>query len=220
MSVASLPCVGLLERGFTSMNLNSVGGVCTLPVREASSSPGATRRESPAPQARNMPSSQPEPPQPRPTTPRSTRTISPNELAAYLGCQSEPEVPEVPEEVPSNSSNKLESLLLLDCRPFIAYNLNHISGALNVSCCDRFTKRRLQRGTASVGDLVAGDECKEAFKEKCDSHIIQIILYDENTADPSELPISHPLHLVLTSLLKEKEDRQVVILRGMYKKHL
>ena len=27
--------------------------------------------------------------------------------------------------------------LLLDCRPFIAYNVSHILGAINVNCCDR-----------------------------------------------------------------------------------
>ena len=37
------------------------------------------------------------------------------------------------------------SFLLLDCRPFIAYNVCHIRGAINVNCCDRFNRKRLQQ---------------------------------------------------------------------------
>ena len=37
------------------------------------------------------------------------------------------------------------NFLLLDCRPFIAYNVSHIRGAINVNCCNRFNRKRLQQ---------------------------------------------------------------------------
>ena len=106
-----------------------------------------------------------------------------------------------------------KSVLLLDVRPFIAYNLNHINGALNISCCDRFTKRKLERGKASIGDLVSGQEnAKNIFKEYLKGS--DIVLYDENTTDIRELPSSNPLSLVLSSLVKDGHD--VYILKGTF----
>ena len=109
------------------------------------------------------------------------------------------------------NSDKDSKLLLLDCRPFIAYNLSHISGALNISCCDRFTKRKLERGKASVGDLVSGHQnAKNIFKEYLKGS--DIVLYDENTTDIKELPSSNPLSLVLSNLVKD--GHEVYILKG------
>eukprot|EP00918_Siedleckia_nematoides_P052834 GHVU01115366.1.p1 GENE.GHVU01115366.1~~GHVU01115366.1.p1 ORF type:complete len:394 (-),score=12.61 GHVU01115366.1:1589-2770(-) len=93
------------------------------------------------------------------------------------------------------------SCLLLDCRSFVAYNKAHIAGALNISCADRFTKRRLQNGKTSLVDLVSGKEGKDKFRsrESCD-----VVIYDDSTTDIRQLCGSaNPLHLVLTSLLKE-----------------
>ncbi len=106
---------------------------------------------------------------------------------------------------------KKSKLILLDCRPFIAYNLNHIVGALNISCCDRFTKRKLERGKASVGDLVSGHEdAKTIFKDYIKE--AEIILYDDSTTDVADIPATHPLYLVLSSLLKE--GKEAFVLRG------
>ena len=44
------------------------------------------------------------------------------------------------------NSCKESKLLLLDCRPFIAYNLNHIDGALNISCCGQIHEKKSWRG--------------------------------------------------------------------------
>ena len=40
-----------------------------------------------------------------------------------------------------------DGFLLLDCRPFIAYNVSHILGAINVNCCDRKVLRNLIKKT-------------------------------------------------------------------------
>ena len=98
--------------------------------------------------------------------------------------------------------------LLLDCRPFIAYNLKHITGALNISCADRFTKKRLERGKAKISDLVCGHNRKEQFNQLPSD----IVLYDEKTTDPSCMQTNTPLSLVFSSLLKE--GRSPVILKG------
>ena len=51
--------------------------------------------------------------------------------------------------------------LLVDCRPFIAYNVSHIRGAINVNCCNRLNRKRLQMGKATLADLATTKEGKE-----------------------------------------------------------
>ena len=51
--------------------------------------------------------------------------------------------------------------LLVDCRPFIAYNVSHIKGAINVNCCNRLNRKRLQMGKATLADLATTKEGKE-----------------------------------------------------------
>ena len=116
--------------------------------------------------------------------------------------------------LPAELAKRMEmakTLLLLDCRSFISYNLNHVRGALNVSCCDRLTKRRLQGGKASVADLVSGNDAKTLFRELIQS---EIVLYDEKSKDVSSLTPQSSLHLVLTALLKE--GKEVSVLKGEF----
>merc|ERR1712241_1217609 len=58
------------------------------------------------------------------------------------------------------------NFLLLDCGPFIAYNVSHIKGAINVNCCDRFNRKRLQLGKASLADLATTKEGEEMLKKR------------------------------------------------------
>jgi dual specificity MAP kinase phosphatase len=53
---------------------------------------------------------------------------------------------------------KSKSMLLVDCRPFVSYNIAHINGAVNVNCSDRFNRKRLQQGKASLVDLVTSKD--------------------------------------------------------------
>ncbi|CAH1261533.1 dual specificity protein phosphatase 10-like [Branchiostoma lanceolatum] len=120
----------------------------------------------------------------------SVRTIGPEELAQRLaGMQKQP--------------------IMLDCRSFIDYNLNHIDGALNVSCSDRFSKKRLQQGKASLADLVPNKEGRDILMNRLSR---EIIVYDESTSEPEQIQPSQPLHVVLDSLFKE--GRQAAILKG------
>lgn len=96
--------------------------------------------------------------------------------------------------------NNQESLLLLDCRSFMAFNSNHINGALNVSCSDRITKKRLTDGKVKVVDIVSGLEGKEIYR-RLEDHA-EIILYDESTVETSCLPETNPLNLLSKCLMK------------------
>merc|ERR1712088_716588 len=102
-----------------------------------------------------------------------------------------------------------QSFLLLDCRPFIAYNVSHIKGAINVNCCDRFNRKRLQQGKASLADLATTKEGKETLKKR---NWKEIIVYDDCSEDLSCLPDSHTLFLVIKSLVDDL--RKPIMLTG------
>jgi Rhodanese-like domain len=100
-------------------------------------------------------------------------------------------------------------LLLLDCRPFIAYNVCHVAGAINVNCCDRFNRKRLQQGKASLADLATTKEGKELLKKR---NWKEVVVYDEGSEELATLPSSHTLFLVITSLVEDL--RQPLMLVG------
>ncbi|XP_033298854.1 dual specificity protein phosphatase 10 isoform X1 [Bombus vosnesenskii] len=102
--------------------------------------------------------------------------------------------------------------VLLDCRPFILYNVNHVRGAINVNCSDRFNRRRLQLGKASLADLANTREGKELLRRR---HYREVIVYDDCTDDVDRLPVQHPLFLVLVALLDD--NREPALLLGGHK---
>ncbi|XP_019882495.1 dual specificity protein phosphatase Mpk3 isoform X1 [Camponotus floridanus] len=101
------------------------------------------------------------------------------------------------------------SPVILDCRPFILYNVNHIRGAINVNCSDRFNRRRLQLGKATLADLATVREAKELLRRR---QFKEVIVYDDCTEDLEHLPAQHPLFLVLAALVDE--DREPALLIG------
>ena len=103
---------------------------------------------------------------------------------------------------------KPNPFLLLDCRPFTSYNNHHVTGALNMTCSDRFSRRRLDRGKCRVADLICGAECKTLFTELLSS---DVILYSEESS--TDLPQSSPIMSVSTSL--SREGRTHSILTGL-----
>ena len=119
------------------------------------------------------------------------RTILPRDLASRL------------------NSSKSKPVLVLDCRPFFAYNANHIQGAVNINCTDRFNRRRLQQGKCSLIDLMSSKEGKDLYKKRCSK---EIIVYDDRTKDTKELASDATLYLVLSVL--KKEGRQASVLLG------
>merc|ERR1712012_1152771 len=121
---------------------------------------------------------------------KHARTTDPNSLAVRM----------------ETKSNKT---LIIDCRPFIAYNVNHIANAINVNCCDRFNRKRLQQGKAALADLATTKEGKELLKKRTWK---EVFVYDDSSEDLSSLPYSHTLFLVINSLLED--GRQPVMLIG------
>jgi len=102
--------------------------------------------------------------------------------------------------------NSEEPLLLLDCRTFLAFNANHINGALNVGCSDRITRKRLLDGKINIVDIVSGQEAKELYR-KLEGEAV-IVVYDENTMELSSLPDTNSLQILTKSLLKHgKQSR-------------
>merc|ERR1719219_1609083 len=103
------------------------------------------------------------------------------------------------------------NFLLLDCRPFIAYNVSHIKGAINVNCCDRFNRKRLQQGKATLADLATTKEGKELLKKR---NWKEVFVYDECSESLENLPSSHTLFLVMNALVEDHRE-PVMLLGGL-----
>jgi len=112
--------------------------------------------------------------------PKSDSAVTPDDLIALM--------------------NNHEDVLLLDCRTFMAFNANHINGALNVCCSDRITKKRLVDGKVKVADIICGQEGKDAYRRL--EKDAEIILYDESTVEMESLPETNTLNLLVKCLLK------------------
>lgn len=108
-------------------------------------------------------------------------------------------------------SKSFRNFLVVDCRSFIAYNVNHIRGSININCSDRFNRRRLQMGKASLADLATTREGKDLLRKRA---FKEIVVYDDCTADVDRLPVSHPLFLVLTTLVED--NREPALLLGEF----
>ncbi|XP_078001222.1 dual specificity protein phosphatase 10-like [Glandiceps talaboti] len=105
-----------------------------------------------------------------------------------------------PRELAAKLMKPHKCMVVIDCRPFTAYNNSHVSESINISCSDRLSKKRLQQGRATLVDLVTSPDGKAIFQKRFSK---EIIVYDENTNDLDLLPPMHPLNLVLTSLRDE-----------------
>lgn len=109
--------------------------------------------------------------------------------------------------VKSTSGN--DSVMILDCRSFLAYNFKHISGAINVNCANNIVKKRLQQGKITLVDLVNSDQEKECLRS---GKWLKAVVYDENTTELEKMPASHPVKLVLSSLMKD--GKEAFLLKG------
>jgi 3-mercaptopyruvate sulfurtransferase SseA len=131
---------------------------------------------------------------------KNVKTIEPNSLAVRMEA--------VQRQLSSNKKNNSQ-FLLIDCRPFIAYNVNHIRNAINVNCCDRFNRKRLQQGKATLADLATTKEGKELLKKRSWR---EVVVYDDSSDSLETLPASHTLFLVMNALVED--NREPVMLLG------
>jgi len=178
--------VGMYTQECSNLRVSVAGGSATAP-RSSPTSSSSAAAATPAPASTAAPASSA-------VCPRCirARTLSAAELESRMRHGSH--------------------FLLLDCRSFIAYNLKHINGALNVSCADRFTKRRLAGGRTTVGDLISGDDgrAKDIYQELWES---DFVVYDDATWNPGDHGDSaSSMHTVLEALAKEGKD--ALVLRG------
>lgn len=126
----------------------------------------------------------------------SIKIIYPNDLAKKMTKCSKGHLPS-------------QGPVIIDCRPFMEYNKSHIQGAVHINCADKISRRRLQQGKITVLDLISCREGKDSFKRIFSK---EIIVYDENTNEPSRVMPSQPLHVVLESL--KREGKEPLVLKG------
>lgn len=107
------------------------------------------------------------------------------------------------------ASSKHRSYVIIDCRPFMSYNVNHIKGAINVNCSDRFNRKRLQQGKCTLVDLASTKESKDILKKRC---FKEVIVYDDYTTDLEKAPANNALVLVAQALIED--NREPIFLRG------
>ena len=117
------------------------------------------------------------------------RTIIPSDLASRM--------------------NRNRPVLVLDCRPFFAYNANHIQGSVNINCSDRFNRRRLLQGKCTLVDLVNSKEGKDLYKKRSSK---EIVVYDDRTKELKDVASDASMYVVLSVL--RREGKQACILKG------
>ena len=104
-----------------------------------------------------------------------------------------------------------DSVMILDCRSFLAYNFKHIAGAINVNCANNIVKKRLQQGKITLVDLVNSAQEKECLRS---GKWAKAVVYDECTTELEKMPPSHPIKLVLSSLMKD--GKEAFLLKGNF----
>jgi len=103
------------------------------------------------------------------------------------------------------------AVVVVDCRTFLAFNTNHVAGAFSAPCGDRFSRKRLTQGRATVAELISdgpsadGDGlARETYRRLAETAAASpaglFVAYDDNTVDLQSLQPSHPLRLLTTSL--------------------
>ncbi len=128
------------------------------------------------------------------------RSILPAELAQALQSDNNKEL----------GLSEITEIMLVDCRSFLAYNSRHITGAVNVNCAG-IVRKRLQQGKVSLIDLVTPDFGREYMKSGKWS---KAVVYDDSTSELEKAPASHPVRLVLTSIIKQ--GKEALLLKGYY----
>ena len=91
----------------------------------------------------------------------------------------------------------------------MSFNLRHVRGAVNVNCADRWNRKRLVMGRATLADLATPKDAKEMLR---DAHVKQVVVYDDAAADCQRLPAAGTLHAVLSALVDD--GKEPVLLAG------
>ena len=103
------------------------------------------------------------------------------------------------------------SLLVIDCRSFLAYNSGHIVKAHNAHCPP--IVRRRSGGSLSLENIL---RCEKTRDNLAQGHYRQIVVYDENSQDIGQLPDDSTLTLVLKGLSCNSHDIDTFYLYGKW----
>lgn len=123
---------------------------------------------------------------------KRTRIYTADQLAAIKWSNSTPTSPTTGQPV-----------VIVDCRPFMAYNASHVRGAINLNCSDRWNRKRLQTGRVSLADLATSPEGKDLLRRRT---VKEVIVYDDGAVDCERLPPSSTLYIVLSALLDDHKE--------------
>lgn len=102
-----------------------------------------------------------------------------------------------------------DTTLVLDCRPFIAFNDSHIINALNVYC-PPILKRR-SNGFVSLENIVT---CERRRRQLRDGHYLRVLCYDTDTEDLTQSGKDSNLYAVLKSLRQQVDISQICYIIG------
>ena len=80
-----------------------------------------------------------------------------------------------------------------------------------MNCCDRFNRKRLQQGKATLADLATTKEGKELLKKRTWR---EVVVYDDCSESLELLPTSHTLFLVMNALVEDQRE-PVMLLGGL-----
>lgn len=100
--------------------------------------------------------------------------------------------------------------LILDCRPFLAYNESHIQNSINIHCPPIL--RRRKNGHLPLRTIIPDKLTRERLSSK---YFHTVILYDELTFnDKSE---DSMINLVAKCLQQEADLKKFYVLEGKFK---
>ncbi|XP_023138348.1 dual specificity protein phosphatase 16 isoform X1 [Amphiprion ocellaris] len=101
----------------------------------------------------------------------------------------------------------LDRVVLIDSRPFVDFNSAHILEAVNVNC-SKLMKRRLQQDKVQISELL-----QHSAKKKLELQVDQeVVVYDQNSSDPTALSSESFLSVLLVKL--ERSFPSVHLLSG------
>lgn len=107
------------------------------------------------------------------------------------------------EQLATKVMSPIGQLVIVDCRPFMAFNASHLRGAINLNCSDRWNRKRLQTGRVSLADLATSPEGKDLLRKRT---VKEVIVYDEGAVDCERLPPNSTLYIVLSALLDDHKE--------------
>lgn len=99
--------------------------------------------------------------------------------------------------------------IIIDCRSFIAFNVGHVAGAVNVHC-PSILKRR-SRGTLQLQGVISSDRIRDDF---LNGRYTSAVLYDDCTTDLSDLNQDSVVLMAIKAIHETKRLSRIYFLQG------